>query len=55
MVATVSFLFDVSLLDPDPLKTLRDDVSEGKLGPFTVDPFFICCSSRLGKYSSAFN
>lgn len=39
MVATVSFLFDESLLDPDPLKTLRDDVSEGKLGPFTVDPF----------------
>lgn len=39
VVATVSFLFDESLLDPDPLKTLRDDVSEGKLGPFTVDPF----------------
>lgn len=39
MVATVSFLFDESLLDPDPLKTLRDDVSVGKLGPFTVDLF----------------
>lgn len=37
VVATVELLFDRSIIDPDPLKPLKNEMADEKLGTFTVD------------------